>query len=380
MNCYFTNVPTVTHDRRNAYNEADAYQFVKAHEALLQQHVPVSSIAIYYSRATRLSYRSKSVEGDQFGTEIRGVETVLMENHIPHDFILDDQVTAEKLQRYELVILPNIRCMSEKEISLLKNYVRNGGNLLSTYATSLFDVDGRERSDFGLAEVFGVHYSGRRENTKRDNYQYILNKKHPVVQPDSGSTELLFTAGFTAVTKPVVESDVICTWVPTIQNQPPDKASVLGFPTDHPTIVEHSYGSGKSIYFANQPDVLSFNPGHQDPWNLLLRSIRHLAGESINLSTNAPASVHVGFTRSLIKPEEYILSLVNTTSAPTRPIRQLIPIFDLSVKLKLGGKSLANHKILRCQGECKMKADKDNLEFSISKLEDFFAVHIQMKT
>jgi Hypothetical glycosyl hydrolase 6/Beta-galactosidase trimerisation domain len=377
-NCYFTNVPTVTHDRRNAYNESEAYHFVKNNEALLEQHVPVATIGIYYSRPTRLSYRQKSPEGDQFGSEIRGVETVLMENHIPHDFILDDQISKERLQRYELVILPNVRCMSESEISLLKQYVQDGGKLIATYATSLFDTDGRERADFGLAEAFGVNYTGKRENTKKDNYQYILNKKHPIVQEDSASTELLFTAGFTALTKPVKASDVICTWVPTIQNQPPDKASVLEFPTEYPTIIEHTFGKGKVIYFANQPDVLSIEPGHPDPQNLLLRSIRHLAANSICVHTNAPPSVHIGLTRSLNQPGQYILSFVNTTSAPVRPIRQLIPVTDVKVKLNLPGKSLTRYQVLRCQGECVAKSEGQQLDFSISRLEDFCAVHIQM--
>ena len=379
-NCYFTNVPTVTHDRRNAFNESEAYHFVKTNEVLLEQHVPVASIGIYYSRPTRLSYRQKSVEGDQFGSEIRGVETVLMENHIPHDFILDDQVSKEILQRYDLVITPNVRCMSETEISLLKQYVHEGGNLIATYATSLFDTEGKERADFGLAEVFGVSYAGKKENTKKDNYQFILNKKHPIVEPDSGSTELLFTAGFTVLTKPVKTSEVICTWVPTIQNQPPDKASVHGFPTDYPTVIEHGFGKGKVIYFANQPDVLSVEPGHPDPQNLLLRSIRYLAGNSIVVHTNAPSSVHLGLTKSLSRPGEYILSLVNTTSGPVRPIRELIPVFDLKVKLSLPGKSLSRHQVLRCQGKCAVNTDRKHLDFSISRLEDFCAIHIQMNT
>ncbi|HEU4901764.1 MAG TPA: alpha-amylase family protein, partial [Flavisolibacter sp.] len=183
-NCYFTNVPTLTHDNRNAFNETEAYQFVKANEDLLVQHVPVANVGIYYSNPTRISYRTKTIEGDRFGAEIRGVETVLMENHIPHDFILDDQISKERLAKYKLVILPNIRCMSEKEIAVLKTYVRDGGNLMATYATSLCDATGKERADFGLSELFGVRYAGKKENTRRDNYQYIVEKKHPIVEAD----------------------------------------------------------------------------------------------------------------------------------------------------------------------------------------------------
>jgi hypothetical protein len=377
-NCYFTNVPTLSHDNRNAFNETEAYQFVQKHENLLEQHVPVANIGIYYSRPTRIAYRNKSEEGDKFGLEIRGIETVLMENHIPHDFILDDQVSKERLQKYKLIFLPDVKCMSDKEIEVLKEYVRNGGNLIATYATSLYDEKGNERSNYGLNELFGVKYAGKKENTRRDNYQYILNKNHKIVQADSQETELLFNAGFTALCKPVNDAQVICTWVPTIQNQPPDKAWVEKFSTEYPTVVENNFGKGKVIYFANQPDLLSYTVGHPDPINLLLRSVRYLAGDAIPVETNAPSSVNIGLTQSRTKKGDYILSLVNTTSGPVRPIRQLIPVHDITLKLTLDGRSLAANKVLRCQGNCKVKGSGNKLKINISNLIDFASIHITM--
>jgi hypothetical protein len=379
-NCYFTNVPTQTHDNRNAFNETAAYQFVKTHEKLLVQQVPVANVGIYYSGATRVSYRKKSAEGDHFGSEIRGMEAVLMENHIPHDFILDDQLSRERLQRYALVLLPNVRCMSDPEIELLQDYVREGGNVLATYATSLYDAAGKERPDYGLQALFGVNYAGRKENTRKDNFQYILRKQHPVVAPDSANTELLFNAGYTALCKPAAGAEVICTWVPTIPNQPPDKSWVEKFPTEFPTLVENKYGKGRALYFANQPDVMSYELGHPDPRNLLLRSIRHLAANAIPLESNAPASVHIGLTRSLQQPGEYILSLVNITSGPTRPIRQLVPVQDITVSLRLDGSSLGSHQVLRAQGDCRVRSTGQDLELHISRLEDFCAIHIRMNT
>lgn len=376
-NCYFSNVPTLTSDNRNAFNESEAYHFVKTNEKVLEQHVPVANVGIYYSKSTRVSYRTKTEEDDSFGMEIRGVETVLMENHIPHDFILDDQISQERLQRYKLVILPNVRCMGDKEIELLQNYVYDGGNVIATYSTSLFTADRKQRSDYGLSELFGVHYAGKRENTRKDSYQFILNKKHPIVEADSAKTELLFNAGYTALSKPSGNATVICTWVPAIQNQPPDKAWVKEFSKEFPTIVENKFGAGKVLYFANQPDLLSYETGHPDPRNLLLRSFRYLAGSFIPVETNAPSSVHLGLTRSLRKKGEYILSLVNTTSGPVRPIRELVPVHDITIKLKLDG-STGKHKILRSQGNCKINSVGQNIELQISKLEDFFAVHIQM--
>jgi hypothetical protein len=182
------------------------------------------------------------------------------------------------------------------------------------------------------------------------------------------------------LSKPIKGAEVICTWVPTIQNQPPDKSWVEKFSTEIPTIVENKYGKGKVLYFSNQPDVLSYTIGHPDPRNLLLRSIRYLAGNGLQIESTAPSSVHIGLTESLLKPGQYNLSFVNTTSGPIRPIRELIPVHDIKVKIRLDGKSVASHKILRSQGNCQISTNGQNLDIWISKLEDFCFIHIQMST
>jgi hypothetical protein len=60
---------------------------------------------------------------------------------------------------------------------------------------------------------------------------------------------------------------------------------------------------------------------------------------------NAPPSVILGLTTSLKEKGQYILSLVNTTSGPVRPIRELIPVQDIVVKkLKFQGKPIRIQK------------------------------------
>jgi hypothetical protein len=379
-NCYFTNVPTLSHDNRNAFNETEAYEFVRQNDKLLERHVPVANVGIYYSHATRKSYRKKSEEGDRFGVDIRGIEAVLMESHIPHDFILDNLINRETLSKYKVIFLPNVRNISDREVGMLTQYVREGGNLIATYSTGLYDDKGNERSDYALGEMFGVHYAGKKENTRRDNYQYIVDKNHPVVSADSRETELLFNAGFTALCRPSKNAKVICTWVPTIQNQPPDKAWVEAFSTEFPTVVENVFGQGKVIYFANQPDLLSYTIGHPDPRNLLSRAVRYLLGNPIVVETNAPSSVHIGLTESRSAPGQYLISLVNTTSGPVRPIRELIPVTDIEVNLRLGGKSVKSHKVLRCQGDCRITSKGAALKLQITRLEDFFAASVEMNS
>jgi len=379
-NCSFTGMhPNATHDRRNAFNNVDAYRFVKEHEAVLSQQSPVATIGVYYSRPTRLFYRRKTEEGDRFDASIKGIENVLTENHIPFDFVADDQVGTDRLRKYRLLILPNVRCLSSREVELIKNYVRAGGNLLATFATSLHDAKGEELTDFSLAEAFGCNYSGKKVNTRQDCYQYILKAGHPLVQRDSAETELLINAAYTLLCKPRKDAEVICTYVPRVHNQPPEKAWVQEWPREFPTVIQNSYGKGTVLYFANQPDQISYELGHPDARQLLLRAVRLLAGSSIPVETSAPESVHIGLTRSMRRPGDYVLSLVNTTSGPGRPVRRLVPVSDIKVKLRLAERELENYQVLRTQGTCILEPRDGALELRISRLEDFCALHIRMK-
>ncbi len=377
-NCSFTGMhPGATYDRRSAYHQTETYLFVKENEKLLMQHAPVANVGIYYSKATRLSFRNKSEEADNFGSFIKGMETVLTENHIPYDFIADDQVSVGKLSKYVLIILADVRCLSENEIKLIRDYVAKGGSLLSTYESSLYKTDGTVRLDFGLADIFGCSYTGEKINTRKDCYQYIYDRKHPVTSPDSMDTDLLINAGYTLLCRPVESAKMICTYVPMVQNQPPEKAWTTEWAKEFPTIIENKYGKGKSIYFSNQPDLVTTEMGHPDMRNLLLRCIRYLTGDSIPVKTDAPESVHVGLTSSTVKQGDYIFSLVNMTSAPNRPLKRIIPVTDINVTLNLDGNP-DSYKVLRSAGKVSIEFTSGRINIHIDRLEDFFSVYLKV--
>jgi hypothetical protein len=240
-------------------------------------------------------------------------------------------------------------------------------------------VDGKEREDFGLADVFGCSFTGEKVNTRKDNYQYIAQPAHPLVEPEGALTELLINAGYTLLCKPTENAKVICTYVPTVHNQPPEKAGVGEWSTEYPTVVENNYGQGKVLYFANQPDQLSYEMSHPDVRNLLGRGAQYLLGDALLIETDAPESVHFGLTQSLQDPTQYIFSMVNTTSGPLRPVRTLLPVIDIQVTLRLEGKSLDHHEMLRPQGDFHVQAEGNVLHMRFSRLEDFGAVYFQMR-
>ena len=74
-----------------------------------------------------------------------------------HDRMLD----PEHIDKFKLLILPNIAALSDKQCEQLRQYVERGGSLLATYETSLYDEWGVRRQNFGLADLFGAKFNGR---------------------------------------------------------------------------------------------------------------------------------------------------------------------------------------------------------------------------
>ena len=69
----------------------------------------------------------------------------------------------EHIDRFKTLILPNIAALSTQQCDQLRAFVEQGGSLVATYETSLYDEWGVRRNDFGLASLFGTSFAGGQE-------------------------------------------------------------------------------------------------------------------------------------------------------------------------------------------------------------------------
>ena len=81
-----------------------------------------------------------------------------------HDALLDMRLQYDIIQfdadlsQYQLLILPDQAALSDEELDKLRANVREGGKLLASGCSALWDETGKRRADFGLADVFGASY------------------------------------------------------------------------------------------------------------------------------------------------------------------------------------------------------------------------------
>lgn len=367
-NCMFNGQhPGNTFDIRNAFIERDVYAFMKDHEAVLTRQVPVEDVGIFFSKASRDALGHDAEAADGYGVFIKGVERVLVDAHLQYNFIPDLDFTPERIAHLKLLILPNAAWMSDDQIQIVRAFVAKGGGLVASYETSLYDEYGRRRADFGLSNVFGVSSTGIRKDTASDCYQMIRTPTHPVLQGmETERTKLLINGGHTHLCRSLrlPGYETVCTYVPLIFNQPPEKAWITDMETDFPTITAGTFGSGRVVHFANQTDKLCHTNGHEDYVDSFRNAVRwamqgapNLATDApdgvhgaLSLETDAPDSVHVALTEQVDNPGVRVVSFVNFTGAPRRPLRQVLSVGGFQTLIRMPGTAPVSHDILKQDG------------------------------
>ena len=380
-NNYFNGIcPGKAVDRRNAGIEKEFFQYMKENEEWITDQVSCGKVGIFYSRETRDMFCSNNENEDEYGVFIKGVERVLEEHHIACSFIPNLDFSYDKIKDLNVLLLPNAVCMSEEEMDAVRRYVMDGGGLVASYMTSLYDAQGQKRSDFGLKDILGCSYTGIVKDTQYDSYQKV-RAEHPVLKDmEIEHTEMIINEGMTLLCNKVNDQyETICTYVPRIYNQPPECAWIPEEQTDYSTITAGTFGKGRVVYFANQTEKTCYTNGHEDLIHTYFNAVDWVKREPFELTSDAPDSVRIHMTCDRVHPDKKVISFVNTTAGQYRPVRSLQPVYDFTVRLE--NAKLSNYRILRQEGDIRIVQESDAagpfIRISISKLQEFSAVYLE---
>ncbi|MFZ5881743.1 MAG: alpha-amylase family protein [Chloroflexota bacterium] len=114
--------------------------------------VPVQSaadVAVWRSQRT-LACNSTSAH-----RSVILAEQILIQGKVSFDIMYDDNL--KDLSRYRVLVLPNVEMLDPEQVELISQFVRNGGGLVATELTSLYDEWRRIRPDFALRDLFGAN-------------------------------------------------------------------------------------------------------------------------------------------------------------------------------------------------------------------------------
>ena len=290
--------------------------WLRGREEYVEGSRNAARVALYWSQLTANAYggtvpisdftgRTMKFTRDYFKSFV-GAYELLVRCRVPFKLA----VGPEQLEGAELLVMPNVACLTEEEVKAVADFVRRGGRLISSFETSLYSPEGERLRDFALAEVLGVRHLGIEEYGTYENY----------VQLEGG-------------------------WVPCytyVVRVELSGGRPLGYLTEnsrgwyqeirvskYPGVVESLYGRGASVYFAGN----FFQTFADFRFSSYIRYFRSLVGRLMELEVSlpgAPPCLEVTLREAKGALEVH---LVNFASELMRPIHAIVPLRGLALRL-----------------------------------------------
>ena len=175
----------------------ETWEDVRNVDTLLKGIQPILSTAMLYSVSTRDKLDAENRPLDFRHSTLGALETVTYAGR-PVESLAEFRLTAEEIAKYEALVLPEVEVLSDAQAEVIRGWVRSGGTLLANYKCGLLDEKRQGRSNFALADVFGVDYVSEERHYAYDaqgraqpgdfTSTYLESAGHPLAQMLAVST------------------------------------------------------------------------------------------------------------------------------------------------------------------------------------------------
>lgn len=327
---WFTKFNACVPDPRWVEPVAEAFRLHAALEPVIEGMKPVAEIALI-DPATTLRHWAPELRHQAEANDL-GVYQALIEAKLPFEFLSDQVLTAEALDRFKLVILANVACLSDAQCRALAAYVERGGSVVAAHETSLRDENGRPRADFGLADVFGCHLTAPVRGPVKNTY-IALAEPHPLnagydgAERIIGGTKLLAVAPAADVATPFLA-------IPDFPDLPMEEVYAREAPDGAAVLARETAAGGRVVYIPWNIGEVFWEVSAPDHGRLIENAVRWALGDRPAVAIAGKGIVDVAVAE---KPGETAVWLVNLTNPRMMkgPVTEIFPVRDFTVSVRL---------------------------------------------
>jgi putative glycosyl hydrolase-like family 6 (GHL6) protein len=371
---------------------------IKARPEIYYRSKPVKEIGLIYSRTSAENHAGYKRE--MINNHFSGAFRALLNEHIHFDTFFDTQIDADKLEAYRAVFIPGGVSLSSVALDKLRNYVKNGGNLLATGNFTLIDESGVRLENFSASDLLGVDfkadkpvapYRGReyRETGTTHGYSMIpeaylkLNDSRLLNELDGNSN--LTPVSDAQVGLPGLKRKIEYSIVEAAQNTkvladlylPAGGAfgESLHFPLGTPPgITLNHYGQGKVIYVATPLEEYYLSRRLPETRGLLGKLFEILLDDFV-VHVEAPPGIIINLTTN---GKEYFLHLLNycgTMNEDGCAVEYIAPVRN--IKVKLGGKLVSKNNLHALYSDIDLQKNNSGAHFVLPELKTFETIIIR---
>ncbi len=329
---WYTKFCGTPHDRRWLKPVEEIYNWHYRSEKYLRNEEPLARVALVYSQQTATFYGGERAH-QKVEDHTLGWYQALIEARIPFEMVHDRLLDAGHVDKFKVLILPNIAALSDAQCDQLRAYVKRGGSLIATYETSLYDEWGAPRRDFGLADLFGVAFNGRREGPMNNSYLRLENR-HPLLRGLEDAPRIINGVWRLDVRTTEKFAGVPLTLIPSYPDLPMEEVYARVEKTDIPGVYLRELGKSRIVYFPWDIDRTFWEVMCLDHGKLLRNAVEWAAHEPPVVTVTGPGMLDVTAWRQKQSMTVHLVNLTNPMMMKG-PFRELIPVGEQKVRVRL---------------------------------------------
>lgn len=364
-------------DRRwQAYGK-DVFPWQAANNAHFYNKHSLANVALVVSPLSNRVYKAPA--GTDTMDSFQGAYKALAEARIPFDIVLDSNLDATAIKRYDVLILPNIGLMSDRQAAQIKAFVARGGSLLTTFETGLYDEAGTERANFALADLYGMKKQGARlgwgtspahgEMSPGSTYmQRIEQPDHPIL---AGFKDTSVIKGGSWRVPISADGPAPLTLIPQYAVYPVEAVFPTVEHTDTPMLVARERGPSRIVYLAGDAEAGYWRCAAGDLGDLFVQSVSWLIAGRQPILMEGDGLVEVYGWKT---QPGYALHMINYTNPNFRlgAIRQTHAVGAQQVKMTLPDATpVRSARLLRAGTDLPVRQSGRVVEFTVPTIAEY---------
>lgn len=340
--------------------------WIAGHERHFVNRRSIANVAVVFSQRDNAFYKPP---GGTDATEfLQGLYYALLESRYPFDFVHEDDLDPQTLSKYSALLLPNVALLSDQQCRQLEAFVANGGSLLATFETGLYNERGNPRADSGLARLFEIKKSGVVEGPNGNSYYARVLRQHAILR---GFEKTSLLPGAEYRVRIQAPGQPVLGVLPPYPAFPPESVYPHSEPGDEPAIVLRERGNSRLAYIPGDVDRSFWRSGNPDLSRMLRNIVSWLVRDRVPVNVEGDGMLEVFAWET---EPGFALHVLNYTNPNMLRgwFTATYPVGAQKVRAELPGRVNGDRvELLRAGTTVPLRRDGSVVEFTIPGVRDY---------
>jgi hypothetical protein len=352
---------------------AEIFEWHYANEKYFRDVRPVARVGLVYSQQSAWFYAGEDAR-QKIEEPALGFYQALVEARVPFEMVNDRCLDAEHLAQFRTLILPNIAALSDAQCASLRAFVEQGGGVVASYETSLYDEWGVRRADFGLAALFGASYAGQVEENMLNSYLSLekdpaTNAYHPLLSGLEDAGRIINAIDQVAATPAGEGQPTPLRIVPSYPDLPMESVFTRPGATHRPGAYLRHVGKGRAVYFPGNIDRTFWQVLSTDHGKLLRNAVEWAANEPAFVTVEGKGVLDVAVWEHKDFMTIHLVNLTNPMMLKG-PAREIIPIARQQISLRVpAGRRVGQVHLLTASRTIPFRNEGAQITFEVPSIQ-----------